>query len=212
VQDSPPPGLRERKREQTRRRLETAAVAIVLEDGLDKLTIDALSERAEVSPRTFFNYFDSKEDAILGNRSEDDTRRLVAEVLDDVHADTLVDAVVELLILVGAAPDQDLHDKRHRIIREHPELVHRKFTHIGRLLGPLTDGIRTLIDRLRVTDAAEPRTHQYAEVVLMSCSAALRATYIELAQNGADLATDESTRALREGAAALVHETTGILK
>ena len=59
-------GLRERKRERTRRRLEEAAIGLALRDGLDKVTIDAISARADVSPRTFFNYFDSKEDAILG--------------------------------------------------------------------------------------------------------------------------------------------------
>ena len=70
-----PMGLRERKRAQTRHRLEEAAVGLALRDGLDKVTIDAISERADVSPRTFFNYFDSKEDAILGVRPPDVSRR-----------------------------------------------------------------------------------------------------------------------------------------
>ena len=68
-------GLRERKRAQTRRRLEEAAIGLALRDGLDKVTIDAISERADVSPRTFFNYFDSKDDAILGVSPPDVSRR-----------------------------------------------------------------------------------------------------------------------------------------
>ena len=39
-------GLRERKRAQTRRRLEEAAIGLALRDGLDNVTIDAISERA----------------------------------------------------------------------------------------------------------------------------------------------------------------------
>ena len=72
-------GLRERKRAQTRHRLEEAAIGLALRDGLDKVTIDAISERADVSPRTFFNYFDSKEDAILGVRPPDISEQTLAE-------------------------------------------------------------------------------------------------------------------------------------
>ena len=64
-------GLRERKRAQTRRRLEEAAIDLALRDGLDQVTIEAITERADVSRRTFFNYFDSKDDAILGLRPPD---------------------------------------------------------------------------------------------------------------------------------------------
>jgi AcrR family transcriptional regulator len=34
---------------------EEAAVGLALRDDPDKVTIDAISERADVSPRTFFN-------------------------------------------------------------------------------------------------------------------------------------------------------------
>ncbi|MEJ1229402.1 MAG: TetR/AcrR family transcriptional regulator [Galbitalea sp.] len=61
-------GLRERKRAETRERLETAAVTIAARDGLEHATVDAICQAADVSPRTFFNYFDSKEDAIVGLR------------------------------------------------------------------------------------------------------------------------------------------------
>ena len=59
-------GLRERKRRQTRKDLEAVTLELVVRDGLEKTTIEAISEKANVSPRTFFNYFDSKEDALLG--------------------------------------------------------------------------------------------------------------------------------------------------
>jgi len=156
------PGLRERKRADTRRRIEKAAVDIVDDLGLDALTIDAISERADVSPRTFFNYFDSKEDAVLGLRPEDDTRRTVAEVVDEVPDGPLPEQVLDLLVRVSDGPglDPDVRDRRHHVIHSYPALLQRHFLHLGRMLAPLTDGVAQLVARADGTgvDAAAART------------------------------------------------------
>lgn len=205
MQDLPTQGLRERKREQTRQRLECAAVDIVLDEGLDKLTIDALSERADVSPRTFFNYFDSKEDAILGLPTQDDAERLVADAVADIHPETIVDGILALLtrVMTGVVRDGELHRRRHEVLRTHPELMQRKFAHMNRLLVPLTAGIHTLRAR---TGATEACTDGQVQVMLAMCGSALRAAAAELGRTPADLNTDESTALLRTRAAALVRE------
>jgi AcrR family transcriptional regulator len=56
------PGLRERKREETRKRLTEAALALFMKRGFEATTIDDIAEAANVSRRTFFHYFESKED------------------------------------------------------------------------------------------------------------------------------------------------------
>jgi AcrR family transcriptional regulator len=61
-----PVGLRERKKRARRMALIDAAHHLVERDGLDGVTVDAICAEAGVSPRTFFNYFESKDDAVLG--------------------------------------------------------------------------------------------------------------------------------------------------
>jgi AcrR family transcriptional regulator len=58
-------GLRERKKLETFRGLQSAARRLACERGLDNVTIDEIADTANVSKRTFFNYFDSKEAAIV---------------------------------------------------------------------------------------------------------------------------------------------------
>ncbi|MFT4280601.1 TetR family transcriptional regulator [Microbacterium sp.] len=57
--------LRERLREQTSRQIHTAVRELSAEIGFDRVTVDLISTRAGISPRTFFNYFPSKESALL---------------------------------------------------------------------------------------------------------------------------------------------------
>jgi AcrR family transcriptional regulator len=59
------PGLRERKKAETRAALRAAAVRLFLEHGPAAVTVSDICDAARVSARTFFNYFDAKEEALL---------------------------------------------------------------------------------------------------------------------------------------------------
>ncbi|TCC53616.1 TetR family transcriptional regulator [Kribbella capetownensis] len=63
-------GLRERKKRETRAALAEAALRLALDKGPDNVTVEEIAEAADVSVRTFFNYFPHKEHAILGRNPE----------------------------------------------------------------------------------------------------------------------------------------------
>ena len=80
------PGLRERKRVETRRRLAEEAVRLVSEHGIAATTVDEIAEAAGVSRATFFRYFESKELAIATGLSEVAIYVLIS-VLSDLPAE-----------------------------------------------------------------------------------------------------------------------------
>jgi AcrR family transcriptional regulator len=64
------PGLRERKKAQTRRRISDVATRLFITRGFEQVSVAEVAEAAEVSKMTVFNYFPRKEDLILDRHTE----------------------------------------------------------------------------------------------------------------------------------------------
>ena len=120
-------GLRERKKAETRQALMTAAVRLAEQLGPDRVTVEAIAEAAGVSARTFFNYFPSKEDAIIGINPEE-----TSELLDDLASRPADEAPLEALHAMALAAVARLEAKaddmatRHRLTQAHPSLAMRR--------------------------------------------------------------------------------------
>lgn len=74
--DRSTPGLREAKKLRTREAMHRAAVELLGEHGAAHVTVEMIAERAGVSTRTFFNYWPSKESAMLGLSPDRDHRAI----------------------------------------------------------------------------------------------------------------------------------------
>ena len=95
---APPQGLRERKKQATREALREAALRLAVERGPDQVRVEEIAEAAGVSPRTYNNYFASREQAIVAAITADRELRIAAAVAAEPAGTRLADAVTEAVI------------------------------------------------------------------------------------------------------------------
>jgi AcrR family transcriptional regulator len=178
MHDSTPPrilGLRDRKRIETRGRIVDAARSLALEHDIDRTTIEAIAARADISPRTFFNYFDSKEDAVLGHTELDLSAETLAGHVAAVAGRPAARAVVDLAFLVfgDTFGDEREQQTRKEVVVRFPQLMRRQVSRMTAVAEAMTGAVRTLLagDPAWGPDAATP---QAAEMLLGMVMTALR--------------------------------------
>lgn len=100
-------GLRERKKQATRVALREAALRLALERGPENVRIDDIAEAAGVSPRTYNNYFSSREQAIVAAVAAERESATAAAVTARPAGIGLADAVVDAVVDQYCAPRSD---------------------------------------------------------------------------------------------------------
>jgi AcrR family transcriptional regulator len=125
-------GLRERKKQATRATLHEAALRLVAERGLDGVSVDDIAARADVSPRTFFNYFSSKDDAVVG-LDPSAAQRQADAFLGRPAGESPVQAMRAMAREQAAemAAEPELWPLRLRVIESHPALLARLAAEFG---------------------------------------------------------------------------------
>lgn len=143
-------GLRERKKKETRNRLALAAVELLTEQGVEAATIAAISERADVSSRTFHNYFPHREAAILhflrylvaqaikiiedapdGLHPVDVMRMLTHEFNAKAETRNTYAQIESLFIGIQNSPQVDLETECLQLLKEFSAAVHDYCLHRG---------------------------------------------------------------------------------
>jgi AcrR family transcriptional regulator len=181
-------GLRERKKRATRQALHDAALRLTLERGPEHLTVEEISAVAGVSPRTFFNYFPGKEQAIIGDDLFAAEPGQITAIMSD--ASSVLDGMkaIALAVAADAVTRREQVLLRWQVITRYPALITRLFARldefhaivaaavaarVGMTAGDAypqlmaamtTTGIRVAVQRWTAGQGDEPLEGHVAEV------------------------------------------------
>lgn len=190
-------GLRERKKEKTRDALVQSAVRQFAKRGFDHVTVEDIAAACDVSPRTFFRYFSSKEDVLFAESDGHRVRLLASLAEQDPHASAF-QALEAAMRMVAAdyAEQRDELRVRHGIVTSTPSLRTRAAERQQGWEGEV-------IDNLRASGRAKRMSDVGLRLVVGATTTALRvAVESWIANDGAgDLNTllDAVFKRLREG-------------
>ena len=201
---APHASLRERKKLATRRALRRTALDLVTERGFAHVTVDDIAAAADVSTRTFFNYFPSKEAALFGtdpDRITELRQRLVHEapgepVLDALRVVMLSDAqaVADELSELGGDPAGWL--RRMKEARTDPHLRAAQAAQMALFERAITEA---LAERL----GTDPERDPYPGLLAATASGVMRASMTFWAGSGGSVPLsqliDLAFRALADG-------------
>ncbi len=165
-------GRREQKKRETRRAIRDAALDLALDIGVEKLTVEAIAQTAGVSPRTFFNYFASKEDALVTQAAEsaDQVSRLVLERPADESPMHAFHQAILASDFFGSDPvDRARILARQRLIQDSPSLMSH---HLGKIAMVERSFAHALAQRM----GTDPAHDMYPELLAAIAISALRIT------------------------------------
>jgi len=178
-------GRRDRKKHATRQALRDAALQLVAERGLAHVTVEDISEAVDVSTRTFFNYFPTKESAVIGvdpDRIDQMRASLLARPMDE----TPLQALRSVLIEFAAAIDDEFDDlgegreawfRRFSIVRRDPDLLGAYVVHVSEIE-------RILVAALAARIGKDPAHDPYPALVIATALAAARVAALYWSANG----------------------------
>lgn len=153
------------------------AADLVLTNGLSAATVDAIVERAGCSRRTFFNYFATKEDAILGMREPRlDLEDLRAAAGEDPAAPPFERTMRILIWILGDVfPISGLYERRRLLLATAPSLKERFVANFSGAEQLVQQHLQDQADRGETPEALGPDvTIEQARVLLMLAGTIVR--------------------------------------
>jgi AcrR family transcriptional regulator len=188
-------GLRERKRRETRRALQLAILEQSIERGYDRVTIEEICRAADVSPRTFFNYFASKEDAVLGAVPGFPDAEVVERYVDEgFGADALRDLPVLFLSMSDALDDIEILGLRKQLMRREPGLLGLRVSSSRAFENLLADVVLRRLNRDEPSVDRDARERR-ARLIAMVGFATMRFGWLAWIDEGGVRPLDDQLRA-----------------
>ena len=199
-----PVSLRERKKLATRRLLRGVALNLAAERGMANVTVEDIAAAANVSPRTFFNYFPSKEAALFGGDQE-----RAAALRDRVAREAPGEPALDVLRVVLAQDAQHMADellelggdpavwlRRMKVARADPHVRAAHVAQMARIERSIADGLAARL-------GADQETDPYPSVLAAAAVGVVRACMAFWAGSGGTVQLgqliDQAFRALSDG-------------
>ena len=156
--------LRQRRIAATALNIETQAVALALEHGLDHVTVEMICEASEVSVRTFFNYFGTKDNAILGKFAPEVDEQKAREFIASNNPDILSE-----VIGVVNLPDEFIHNpglelQRMKLLNQNPGLMSKQMERFSHVPVQIEDILFLRLRRDAGPEETEEQTRAFARL------------------------------------------------
>jgi AcrR family transcriptional regulator len=165
--EAPQPGLRERKKEQTRQLIAETARRLFGERGFERVTVAEIARAAEVSEQTVFNYFPTKEDLVYW-RLQSFEDELLATIRDREPGEPALAAFRRFLLAQrGLLGKQDPQAREElaaltRMITESPALLARE----EQIFAGYTASLAALLAEETSADVADLRPSVAANAMM----------------------------------------------
>src|SRR6266511_2116780 len=149
-------GIRKRKKQRTRQALRQAAARLFLERGFEATTIADITAAADVAPRTFFSYFQTKEDVVLDEGAQR-FAKAQKTLQQRPHGEPLLAAARRAALEIAAdmQTQSDQEPAMARVIRSTPAIQARIRDRMGQWEEQLAALVGVLRSVQRVAVAAE---------------------------------------------------------
>ena len=167
-------GRRERKKAETRRAIRRAALEVARDRGVEGLTVAQISDVADIAPRTFFNYFACKEDALVtdGTLTAAELReRIAGRPADEAPLDTLRVVLRESTLVTTVEADREQILLQQRLVQGNEGLMARQLAQFSTVERALAEA---LAERLGVDGDADLRPQVLAALSLGVVRVAIR--------------------------------------
>ena len=142
-------GLREQKRIATKRALQLALLRLALERGFDTVTVEEVAQAAQVSTRTFFNYFATKEEALAAPHGPVELSAEEIARYEEGAADPLTDLIVLMAGHASGEEDFELHRLRRELMQRETRLFGDKATLVQKIREQI---VVVVAERLRADE------------------------------------------------------------
>lgn len=179
--------LRQRRTAATALNIETHAVALALHHGLDNVTVEMICEASEVSARTFFNYFGTKDNAILGKFVPEIDEHKVREFIASTNPDILSEVIGVVKFPEPLMSNPGLELQRIQLLNQNPHLMAKQMERYSGVPAKVEDILYLRLRRDAGPEETEEQTRAYAALTSELIALTFRHTLTQAIQSHTQL-------------------------